>query len=103
MYYIRYEDGGRVVTTSPGYTVRGAIRRLREEGFYPEWYEQGRKLPHSFTDGRGAGVSESAVRSWCDGTAVPASDNSARLCDACGVSADWVLGLRGGGTPDAGR
>lgn len=54
MYYIRYEDGGRVVTTSPGYTVRGAIRRLREEGFYPERYEQGRKLPHSFTDGRGA-------------------------------------------------
>lgn len=55
MYYIRYVHDRRegVVTTSPVFTVRGAMARLEEEGFYPEWYEQGRRLPHSFTDGTG--------------------------------------------------
>lgn len=47
-----------------------------------------------------AGVSVSAVRSWCSGTSMPSADRLADLCRACGVSADWVLGLGG---PDAGR
>lgn len=55
MYYIKYmnEHTEGVTTTSSVYTVRGAIRRLLGEGMYPEWYEKGRKLPHSFTNGRG--------------------------------------------------
>lgn len=42
---------------------------------------------------RAARVSESAVRSWCDGSSVPSADRLAALCRACGVSADWLLGL----------
>lgn len=34
------------------------------------------------------------------GTSMPSADRLADLCRACGVSADWVLGLGG---PDAGR
>lgn len=35
----------------------------------------------------------SAVRSWCSGTSMPSADRLADLCRACGVGADWVLGL----------
>lgn len=55
VYCIEYSHEMRdgVVTTSPKYTVRGAIARLEGQGYYPEWYEQDRRLPHSFTDGKG--------------------------------------------------
>ena len=49
---------------------------------------------------RRAGVSVSAVRSWCVGTSMPPADRLADLCRACGASADRVPGLGG---PDAGR
>lgn len=34
-------------------SVRCAIAYLEDRGFRPEWYEQDRKLPHSFVDDRG--------------------------------------------------
>lgn len=55
MCYIKYVHGstGSVSMTVESKSVRDAIAYLEEHGFQPEWYEQDRKLPHSFIDDSG--------------------------------------------------
>jgi transcriptional regulator with XRE-family HTH domain len=45
------------------------------------------------------GVSPYTLTSWVSGYSVPETRNVIRICEACDVSADWLLGIKRGGKP----